>query len=189
MSKEAETLSGLLAAFMRRLSVTPENASALDGVSNKICAEIINLIRSGAAAKPVKVERRGRKPSHDLGWANACLLSMALESPDGLPFKQRILVDRLRGCFERSGRAIPGDSWLSQTVGAFYRSSNALAHDAIVRFRASADLQQLFQTEHEYVAWDRARIMLERQWHDNPSLQERYGTPQAYIIERLGLGN
>lgn len=184
MQNHAETLASLLGAFMRRAASIPENAASSDHRCQKIASDIMRIIQHGSTSGPFKIERRGRKRTHDKAWAWDCLLAMAIESPDGLPHKQLIMANRLRGCFEHAARPVPGDTWLNKVVGEFYRSSNRMAEDAILRFRRSPDLQATFANQEEYVAWDRARIMLDRQWHESLLLQEKYATPQEYIAQR-----
>lgn len=185
----AQRLAFLLGSVVRRASQVSEDCLTTDPRLLKITEDIVRLFRLPAVAERVRIDRRGRPRKHDAKWARDVLIALAIESPDGLPFIQKTLVDRLRLAFEDDGREVPGDTWLAKHVGDFYRSANMIEINARQQFRQSSDLQSAFHSEAAFVAFRKTRTMLERQWFESTALQLMHPTPQHYIDSRAMSGN
>jgi hypothetical protein len=173
-----------IGGLARRAVDLPQESLASDPRALKLAENVLTLLGVDDRCQSVRIDRRGRPRTHDMEFAQVCLLEMAIESPDGLPSKQWRLAARLRDRIAEAGKPLPGDTWLSKVVGQFYASVNRLTREAISHYRASEDLQRTFGDEAAYVAWRKACELAERRWRASIELQEHFTSLHDYVRHR-----
>lgn len=146
-------IATIIGGLARRALEIPAEKLPEDPHSLKLAEDFLELVGLDNRASPVRIDRRGRPRTHDMEFAKIALAGLAMASPDGLPARQWILAGRLRARFEEAGKPVPGNTWLSKVTGQFYASFNRMVHDAMSRYRGSADLQKTFGTEEAYVEY------------------------------------
>ncbi len=169
-------LATALAAFVRRQAGLSLGAVAVDQQCLELADQIFGNIGAASSVRH-SVARTGRKPVHDRAWAEAALFDLTLKDPDGLPVSQSVLANRLRDRFNAASLPVPSDSWIKIAVRRFYREAAAFETAALVQFRNSKPLQDVFEDEGRFMAFRRVRNRLDALWSRSGDLQGQYSTP------------
>lgn len=177
-------LAVAIGSLARRAVDLPQESLPSDPRALKLAENVLSLLGVDDRCSAVRIDRRGRPRTHDMEFAQVCLLEIAIESPDGLPSKQWRLAARLRDRIAEAGKPLPGNTWLGKVVGQFYASVNRLTREAISHYRASEDLQKAFNDEASYVAWRKICELAERQWRASIELQVQFTSLPDYVRHR-----
>lgn len=79
----AQEVALLFLSIVRRVTEIPTDAAISDARLLALAEDFLKLLKRSHMPS-AHIERRGRPRTHDVKWANDCLIAMAIESPDGL---------------------------------------------------------------------------------------------------------
>lgn len=176
---QARRLAVALASFCRSQAGLTLQAVAESAECLSLASEVLNLAQ---AEKPLQRHRKpaGRRPVHDRAFAKAALLDFVTQDPDGMAH-QAALIRELERRFEASGHAMPGETWLKQTVREFQTEASAFEMDAAAAFAASGTLQGIFGDLGDFLRFRRAKARASQLWDNNSELRAQFETPEKLL--------
>ncbi|PZF76413.1 hypothetical protein DK847_14660 [Aestuariivirga litoralis] len=175
----ARRLAVALASFCRAQAGLPLQAVAESTECLSLASVLLTLAQT---EKPLQRHRKpaGRHPVHDRAFAKAALLDFAVRDPDGMAH-QAALIRELERRFEASGHAMPGETWMKQTVREFQAEADTFEMDAAATFAASQTLQGIFGDLGDFLRFRRAKTRASQLWQDNSELRAQFTSPEKLL--------
>lgn len=144
-----------------------------------LVSEVLTLAEAEKPAQRLH-NRAGRPPKHDRQFAKAALLDFVTQDPDGMATPAR-LVRELEARFEASGHAMPGETWLKQTVREFQAEAAAFELEATSTFTASPIFQSIFGDLGSFLAFRRTKLRASQIWDNNSELRAQFASPELLL--------
>lgn len=176
-AERAGQFAEALAAFVRVQAGLRLDDVAADPRCRQFAGQLLDHLQAGNGACRAGKGRGGRPPVHDRDWALSVLFDVTLRDPDGMPATQSILVSRLADAFAAAGRPTPGSFWLKACAREFFRRVSAFEAESRNTYRGSPDLQAIFNSESEFLAFRRHQRSLDDRFGRKPQ-QENDGNQE-----------